>query len=276
MTDPTRLLVGLVLEVAFTVGILLAVTLLVVVGPEQLRTRLGDVRTRISDSLDVIALLLGVLLFNRYTRPIVSELSWAIGIPVTDVIYRIEGSFVVSVQSVARPWLTAYLAFAYVHLYVFLLAVPLVVYAFAADSRPLRTTGVAYAINYAIGIVCYVLFIAYGPRNFLVGEVESLLYTTYPSLRLLTAEINVNTNVFPSLHTSVAVTVALLAVWTRDRFPRLPYLVVPCTLSVVVATMYLGLHWLIDVIGGVVLAAVAVAVAIRVTDGTDAEHSDRA
>lgn len=266
MTDPTRLLFALVFEVAITVGILLAATLLIVVGPAQLRTRIGGVRARVSESLGVIALLFGVMLFNRYARPVVPELSWAIGLPVTDAIYRIEGSFVVSVQRLARPWLTAYLAFAYVHLYVFLLAVPFVVYAFADDSRPLRVAGIAYAVNYAVGIVCYVLFIAYGPRNFLVGEVDSLLYTTYPSLRLLTAEINVNTNAFPSLHTSMAMTVALLSVWTRGTFARLPYLVVPCTLSIVVATIYLGLHWLIDVLAGIALAVIAFGTAVRVIE----------
>lgn len=265
MSFQTRLLVGLLFEVFVVVAVVAGLSLLVVVGPSRLRERSGDVRQRFREGLAAIALVLGVLLVNRFLRPIVPELSWAFGIPITDAIYRFEGTFVVWVQSFARPWLTSYLAFAYVHLYVFLLFVPFLVYLFAADARPLRVAGIAYAANYGIGVVCYVIFIAYGPRNYLVEEVDSLLYTTYPTIRLLTQQANVNTNAFPSLHTSMAVTVALLSLWTRDQFPRFPILVIPMTLSIVLATMYLGLHWVTDVLGGIVLAGIATGIGVRWT-----------
>lgn len=265
MSFQTRLLVALLLEVFAVVGVATALTLPMVVGASALRERSRQVRQRLHDSLGAIALVLGVLVLNRFVRPIVPELSWAFGIPITDAIFRVEGSFVAWVQGFARPWLTSYLAFAYVHLYVFALLVPFVLYLFAEDARPLRVTGIAYATNYGIGVICYVVFIAYGPRNYLVGEVDSLLYTTYPSIRLLTQQANVNTNAFPSLHTSLSVTVALLALWTRRQFPRFPIVIVPITLSVVVATMYLGLHWAMDVLAGFALAGVSVAIGVRWT-----------
>lgn len=262
MSFQTRLLIALLVEVAVVIAIATGITLLAVVGPAVLRERARGIRIRVHEGLGAIALVLGVLVVNRFVKPIVPELSWAIGIPITDAIFRIEGSFVAWIQGFAHPWLTAYLAFSYVHLHVFLLLSPFVVYLFAEDARPIRATGIAYAANYGIGVVCYVLFIAYGPRNYLVGEVDSLLYTTYPGLRLITQQANVNTNAFPSLHTSMSVTVALLALWTRDRFPRFPLVAVPITLSVVLATMYLGLHWVTDVIAGIVLAAIAVGIGV--------------
>lgn len=265
MTFQTRLLLALLAEVAVVVTIATGITLWVVVGPALLRERIRDLRARVHEGLGAIALVLGVLVVNRFVGPIVPELSWAIGIPITDTIFRIEGSFVAWLQGYADPLLTAYFAFAYVHLHIFLLTSPLVVYLFAEDSRAIRVTGIAYAVNYGLGILCYVLFIAYGPRNYLVGEVDSLLYTTYPSLRLLTQQANVNTNAFPSLHTSMAVTVALVGVWTRDQFPRFPIIAIPTTVSIVIATMYLGLHWLLDVIAGIVLAALAVWVGVQWT-----------
>lgn len=99
----------------------------------------------------------------------------------------------------------------------------------------------------------------------LLVHLREELYTTYPSLRLLTQQANVNTNAFPSLHTSMAVTVALVGLWTRDQFPRFPIIAIPTTVSIVIATMYLGLHWLLDVIAGIVLAALAVWVGVRWT-----------
>ncbi len=125
------------------------------------------------------------------------------------------------------------------------------------DTAPLRRTIVAYGVNYGLGVVCYLAFIAYGPRNLMPELVESLLFTTYPEYQLVTSEVNSNTNVFPSLHTSLSVTVALLAAQTRDVYRGWWYLSVPLAGSVVVATMYLGIHWGIDVIAGTGLAVLS-------------------
>ncbi|MFW5939756.1 MAG: phosphatase PAP2 family protein [Halolamina sp.] len=227
-------------------------------------------RDRVQENVRAVAPtagLLGLLLLaNGVVRDIGVELSWLIGVNVTKAIHAVEGAFVADVQSYAVPELTAYFSFVYVYGYVFLLTFPLVLYAVFDDSRPLSATLIAYSINYGMGLLLYVLFVAYGPRNFMPGTVESLLFTNWPEVQHLTARVNENTNVFPSLHTSLSATVALLAARYQSAGPGwLPFATLGAV-SVGMATMYLGIHWLTDVIAGVLLAIVSVVVGARVAE----------
>jgi membrane-associated phospholipid phosphatase len=224
------------------------------------------------------AALGALLLANGTVRDVGVQLSWLIGVNVTGAIHAIEGAFVADLQSFASPPLTAYFSFVYVFGYVFLLTFPLVLYALHDDTRPLSATLVAYALNYGIGLVCYVLFVAYGPRNFMPGAVESLLFTNWPEVQLLTSQVNENTNVFPSLHTSLSATVALLAARYRSAAPGWLPIATLGAVSVGIATMYLGIHWLTDVLAGILLAAFSVAVGSRYAEtkhGEEPESQDR-
>ncbi|MFD1524919.1 phosphatase PAP2 family protein [Halolamina salina] len=237
-----------------------------------LGVRRGSLRENARAVGPTAAVLGALLLANGTVRDVGVHLSWLIGINVTGAIHAIEGGFVADLQSFASPPLTAYFSFVYVFGYVFLLTFPLVLYALHDDTRPLSATLVAYALNYGIGLVCYVLFVAYGPRNFMPGAVESLLFANWPEVQALTSQVNENTNVFPSLHTSLSATVALLAARYRSTAPGwLPIAAVGAA-SVAVATMYLGIHWLTDVLAGFLLAAVSVGVGARFAERRHGEQ----
>lgn len=234
-----------------------------ILGRDGVRTLLWNLRRRPRELAGTLGLVVAVLLLNAVVRDAAPEISYLIGWNVTGLIYRIEGPFVAHVQSVATPWLTAYFSAVYLSGYVFLLAFPFVAYAALEDLGPLKRTAVCFAANYAVGLVFYALFIAYGPRNLLPEAVEPLLYSTYPRSQILVSEVNTNTNVFPSLHASVSVTVALLAWQTRELYPRWTLVAVPVAASVVVSTMYLGIHWGVDVLAGVAMAVAIVSLASR-------------
>ena len=144
---------------------------------------------------------------------------------------------------------------------------PVVAFLLHDDEQPLREHLIAYSLNYGIGVVCYILFIAFGPRN-QIPAVESLLYSNWPQSQLLTSQVNTNTNVFPSLHASLATTVALLSNRFRGVYPRWRPLAIVLAVSVSVSTMYLGIHWATDVVAGVVLAVGSVKAARRVDETT--------
>lgn len=236
-------------------------------------------RRTIPSNLTTVApefgLLVVVLAINGLVRDVSVELSWIIGANITGHIFALEGQFVAYLQSVANPPLTAYFSFVYVFGYIFLLTFPLVAYLLHAESRPVRVLLVTYILNYTIGLCCYVLFVAYGPRNFMPELVGSLLFTSWPQSQLLTSQVNVNTNVFPSLHTSLSVTVALLAYRFRDIHRRWIPVAGLLAASIAVSTMYLGIHWLTDVVAGILVAAVSVAVAFRITAEGESDRHQR-
>lgn len=223
-------------------------------------------RERLRDIAPHVALLVGVLVINRLFRHLGQELSWILEWNITPLLGTIESGFVATIQSIATPWLTTYFSFVYLYGYAFLVVFPYVVYWVLEDPAPLRRTIVAYASNYALGLLLYTLFISYGPRNLRYGAVQPLLYDAYPQVQLLTSTVNANTNVFPSLHASLSVTVLLLAYRTRGVYPTWFVLSIVLTASVLFSTMYLGIHWAIDVVGGALVAVVSVRIADRYHD----------
>jgi membrane-associated phospholipid phosphatase len=234
------------------------------------RQRVAGVVRRIRRNLlavaPTLAVLSGVLAVNSVVRDIGVELSWLIGVNITRYIFLLESELVAAIQSIATPALTAYFGFVYVFGYTFLLTFPVVAYLLTERPRPLRVLFTAYILNYGFGLVCYVLFVAYGPRNFMPELVEPLLYTAWPQSQLLVQQVNTNTNVFPSLHTSLSVTVALVAVRLRGIYPRWAPVAVFLAASIVFSTMYLGIHWATDVVAGAVVGWASVALAARIGD----------
>ena len=248
-------------QLTVVVALMILVATAIVVGRNRLVRTRREFRARLKAATPITAVLAAVLLFNGVARETVPDLSWTIGWEVTGTIYDLEGEFIVWLQELATPWTTAYFSFVYVYGYVFLLVFPLIAYFALADTRPLRELLTAYTLNYVLGLVCYVFIIAYGPRNVMPELVDALLYDTYPQYQHLTRQVNRNTNVFPSLHTSLAATVAFVAYRSRDVYPVWFGVATVLGLSVAISTMYLGIHWAVDVVAGVVLAAVSVVLA---------------
>ncbi|XVH30476.1 phosphatase PAP2 family protein [Haloferacaceae archaeon DSL9] len=259
-------LVRVLLEIAVVVVSLCALGSVTLIGRERLRQLRADLTSRLREVAPHIGVLAAVLIANSFLRDILPDVSWVIGINITDTIYNLEGGFVVWIQSFATPGLTRYFAYIYIFGYVFMLVFPLLAYAALSDRTVLRQLVASYSLNYGLGLILYVIFIAYGPRNLLSDNVDSLLYSTYPQFQFLTSEVNVNTNVFPSLHTSLSVTVAAFGYLTRDEYPVWYILSVLLAVSVIISTMYLGIHWATDVVAGVGLAAACVYLSRRYID----------
>jgi len=220
-----------------------------------------NVRDRSRALWPYVGLLGLVLVFNGIVRPRVDDVSTAFGINFTDAIFAFEGEFVAHLQDLVPEPLFLYFSAAYIVGYVVLLAFPPFAYVVLDDVEHVAALFVAYATNYFLGALCYIAVVAHGPRNWRPELFEQPLYTTIPDVMYLTSAVNTNTNVFPSLHTSMAVTVLAFAVITRKEYPRWLAITGVLAPSVVLATMVLGIHWLTDVIAGTALALLSVGVA---------------
>jgi membrane-associated phospholipid phosphatase len=278
-------------QIVLVVGALLLVSLLTIVGIGRLGRLRRKLKPRLRDVYPYMGLLAVVLVLNSYVRNYGQILSWLLDWQITGRIYAIEGNLVANIQTfltgdfVTLPLVTqvtaavqgytgvapdeqviALFSMVYIYGYVFLMVFPFFAYLAKDEMDSFKHLMLAYAFNYTIGVLCYVLFIAYGPRNLLYPEVQSLLYQWWPRSQILTGEINTNTNVFPSLHTSISTTVVLFARRTRDVYPSWLYLSTPLALGVIISTMFLGIHWGVDVVAGVGLAVLSIALADRITD----------
>ena len=262
---------------ALVVGTLVVAALVACLGAKRLRSEIGNaerVGTRLRAVAPYAAVLAAVLAINKGFQERIWALSEAVGYEATGLFYRIEGDLVAGVQAAIPDVAATYFAFVYMFGYGLLLVCPLFLYLFAASPQPLKALLAAYTVNYAAAVVAYTLVIAHGPRR-AVGGTQGVLQEAFPYFTLLTGQVNQPTNVFPSLHTSMSVTVLLFAVLTRDQFPRWVPIAAVLTGSIVLATMYLGIHWLTDVVAGVALAVAAVGVSSRLVGRSERSGASR-
>jgi len=247
-------------------GAALLVASVAIIGPRRLYALWDDLRDRLWEIQRPLAALVIVLIASAVGRGSLQTVSELFGLQLTWAIYALEGKLRrVGAGDVRLPELTVYFSAVYVYGYVFLLAFPFLAYLALPRTTTLKRLVVAYALNYAIGLVLYTVVLAYGPRN-VMPDMVTPLFTHNPGIMALTGEINEATNVFPSLHTSLSVTVGTFAVLTRREYPLWTPIAAWLAVSVVIATMYLGIHWLTDVIGGTALALGAVYLSYRLVD----------
>ena len=257
-------LAGIVLELSLVVLAMLVTATFVIVGPRSLLSAIRDYRWRLAACAIPFAALAAVLVVRWSTRDVIQRLELrVVGTNITPYLFELEQAVfgtnpVTVLQSFQTELLTSFFVFVYIYGYAFLLLFPLIAYFALDEMDDLSTLILAFTANYAIGLACYLFFIAYGPRNLDPLLFEGLLYDAFPRSRLLTNQVNQNTNVFPSLHTSLSMTVFLVAWTTREKYPLWVVLSGFLAVSVAVSTMYLGIHWFSDVVAGTVLALVSV------------------
>ena len=248
----------------------LSITCLVCLHPRQLRQTAGELKPRLRTVAPYLGAAGLIFFIKRSTHEKSVELSHAIDWDITAELYAVEGEFVAVLQDVTPEVTLEFFSAMYMFGFPYLVVTAPILYFMLPSQRHIKELLIAYLLNYAIGAICYTLFIAYGPRNHL-SSVDGLMYDFYPSTQDLTAAVSANTDVFPSLHTSLAVVVLLFAWRSRREYPRWFPIAAFVTSCVVYSTMYLGIHWLLDVVAGVVLAVGSVSVGVRVVTRSEGD-----
>ena len=179
----------------------------------------------------------------------------------TGAIYAIEGATVAAFQAVTSTPLTVVAAGVY------LVGFPFVVlFTYFKLKAHDEEEAHRYALAYVLVVVTAVPFFLLFPvkvTSLYLPSVEPLLYELTPAIEYGILSTDTLVKAFPSLHTGLSVLAALYARKTDAR-----YATVAGTLAVaiVLSTLYLGIHWIIDAVFAVVLVALAYRFSRRVSD----------
>lgn len=162
-----------------------------------------------------------------------------------------------------HPWLTALLQFAYVSYY-FLPIVFVVTLAVRKDRRAFDESAFGIVLCFYLSYLGYLAVPAVGPRFTLAAlqtrglEAGPLVIALQDTLNTLE---NTKMDAFPSGHTAVAL-MTLYYSW-RSGEKALGMTLLPVVTALVISTVYLRYHYVIDVVAGFGLAFLTVRLAPR-------------
>ena len=175
----------------------------------------------------------------------------------TSLIWRIESGWIEHYQRWTWIPLTWYMGWVYIIVFPAMVPWAMAVFDYLGETRKNISLLIGYIMNYALALPFYIFFPVrecheYPPAQ---ESLRLLLNDIDPAIMTLLRPMSGVDNCFPSFHTSLAVTIALFAL----RSGRRAFAVVASvmTVSIIISTMYLGIHWVTDVGAGVIVGIVA-------------------
>ncbi len=156
--------------------------------------------------------------------------------------------------------------------YFFILAAHLLPFMFAVRNiRLVSELAIGMVLLFCVGHLLYVAVPGYGPYQHLAGrfahELDGPLWWRCVRATVDAGEVSARTDIFPSLHTAAPTFLALFSFRHRRALTAFRLSWLPMALfasQIVVSTMFLRWHYLIDVFAGLALAALCSTVAARV------------
>ncbi|MBO57758.1 MAG: hypothetical protein CMA77_02040 [Euryarchaeota archaeon] len=173
----------------------------------------------------------------------------------TDIVYGLEGEIVLWIQQAfENPSLTAFLNFHYLFIYLFLIYVTTVYFAFSGERDMTDKVTLNYLLIYAIAVPYYLFFNVEVTSSWIPG-MDALLYHdgTYTSFYVSHDPLD---NAVPSLHVAIPFGILLLnwlhvkekGVRLRDwEHWRYHVFIAANTILFMFSILYLGIHWIIDI-----------------------------
>lgn len=199
-------------------------------------------------------IIIAMIVMNSYETAWENSHGQVVPWDLTEAMAAVGGVLVQWIQRLQHPVLTHSLTFIYIILLPVFGFASIIIYAARKDLDSFRRLVIGLTINYMVAVPFYLLMPvkeawALGP------EIQNLIPLVYERFEIDYRPMSGLTHCFPSLHTSLSMTCALVAGRSGDR--RMAWVFGVGTGLVVFSTLYLGIHWPIDLVAGAVLALAA-------------------
>ncbi|MEK3731383.1 MULTISPECIES: phosphatase PAP2 family protein [Paenibacillus] len=208
----------------------------------------------------LLAALVSIFLLN-YLEQQLEALLVASRLDFTPWVFQLEGAFVQSVQHLFHaPWLTPVLVYFYITVFQALIIGSFGVYLFQRNHQFAYATGYAVLINYVVAMPFYLFFPVHETWNFEPAGVSFFMLEAFPDFEAVYRPLSGLDNCFPSLHTSLSITMAVLAARSGNKIWML---ITSISAAIIVFSIfYLGIHWLTDMIAGTMLGVMAASLGV--------------
>lgn len=178
----------------------------------------------------------------------------------TGFVYALEGDMVLWVQQFFEAeWLTISLTHLYVSGYLMVVYTSIVYFCYFNDRHMADRISLTVFFIYALTVPFYLFFNVRVTGDH-IPAMETLAYDLTPEINDWFERIDPFTNGMPSLHIGIPFGVWLCLVrWDEDnRWMKYRRFIFGYIVLTAFTIVYLGIHWFVDIIGGMFVAAVAI------------------
>lgn len=180
----------------------------------------------------------------------------------TYVMYFIEGNIVGKIQNLFKnKFITIFLTYIYIFTFPIQFFTAIIIFIHKKLYKVLISTTVALGLNYLFVVPFYIFFPVNEVWYYNSKNVEFLALYAYPYFSMEYRNMSSIDNCFPSFHTSMAVTMVILAYYSKIK--SLYYLTLIFSILTIISTIYLGFHWVTDVAAGVLVGWIASYIGIK-------------
>ena len=194
----------------------------------------------------------------------------------TRMFHDVEGNHVFWIQhNLYHPWLTAALVTVYIGSFLFIYLFSFALFAYIDRIKIASNIITLHLVLFLLTIPFYLFFVVYvpsypkmlypGAESFVKG-IEPLLYNYSQGVNDFFIGYDTFNNCFPSMHTGYPCAILLLLVRKTRNFLAYKLLLLSLLLLIMLAILYLGIHWIIDILGGIGIAILGVALTEKYND----------
>lgn len=180
-------------------------------------------------------------------------------------IHQLEGQFVHNVQQMFdHPFITQFVSFFYTIVFQALIIASFGIYVYNGEIYIARAMCCAVIINYLVAIPFYLFFPVNEVWSYPPASAHFRMLDVFPNFEAQYRALSGINNCFPSLHTSISITIALLALRSGNK--RWAFFTAASAAIIVFSIFYLGIHWFMDMIAGTILALFASWASLKLVD----------
>ncbi len=195
----------------------------------------------------------------------------------TPMFHEFEGNRIFWVQhTLESQAMTVFMAIIYLGSFLFIMVFSMALFCYLGRTKAASKLGFLYLALFFLTVPIYLFMMVYVPsypKMFHPGAasvipgMEPLLYNIHPAVNEFFMEYDSFNNCFPSLHIGFPVAILLSLMINVRGFRGYKWFLFAMIVLISLAIIYLGIHWLTDILGGFLFAVLGVMITERYARG---------
>ncbi len=243
--DNWFLVVGLINLILFIIGLFFFL-------PRKIfKTTFSEYYQILSSNFKYLMIILVVVIIHLIEVNIIdSYLTNLLGFDFTQSVVLIENGIVYWFSQNWNYFLVVFFVIMYIAVYPFILWFSPLYFLLTNDKKAMKFLAYGLLLIYIISLPFYLFFPV--TNAFTYYGVESALEWVIPGVNEFFYSTTTFNNCLPSLHVAMSLLIAKSVSITENK--KYTYFAYFCAISVIISVIYLAIHWIIDVMFGIILA----------------------